>query len=64
MNGNQSRFCRDNFRNGGFGFRLDGLAGKIQEAAKTIKSEALEGIGWIGAIGFGIYTVGRIVGVV
>lgn len=63
MNGHQNRPCRivDGVSSGNF--RIDSLARKIKEASETVKENGLEVVGWIGSVGFGLATIGRIIGV-
>lgn len=63
MNGHQDRSC-GNVDGVGFGdFRRYSFARKIQEAKERLKEHGIEAVGWVGAIGFGIVTISRMMGV-
>ena len=63
MNGTENRRCGDSDSFGYLNFRNYRLVGKIEEAKERFKENAIEAVGWIGFVGFGIASVTLMMGV-
>jgi hypothetical protein len=60
MHGNQNRSRSNNY---GFGHSRFGVDHLAREIAQKIKENGVEAVGWVGTVGFGIVTLGRMMGV-